>query len=520
MNSQGKHLVAAIFVATLNISIAYAADLPKVRVSDNNRFLVTGDDTPLIWVGDTLWNWYKLRPLELDDYMDKRVAQGFTVIQTQVAALGRSNYNGDYCFGGSDHKDITDPLEPFWQYSDEWIAKIENRGLYAAVGLSWIVNYWNSHGSAYSTTDLYNYGKWVGNRYKDRNNIIWLSINEATTPGSSVAIDKINAVVNGIRDGDTGNKILTIHPLAGTCTSDDFHSVVDFNSWQTARFLAPTQLPFAASARPQKDVPRDFTVWEAITDDYNRSPVKPVIDLEAWYEGGLNDMDYGGSAGQVVATAWHCRRRAYFTVFAGAFGHTYGAWGLWNVDPNWRDVLDYPGGYHMGHLKDLLSLASRPFLKLVPDQSLITSGQSSSYDSHKQAARASDGSYAYIYSSNGSNFSVDLTRLGSDGEKIKAQWFNPRTGDYQGAGGPYDRITSQSFDPPGSPSSGNDWILTMEVRNQTCQDVIDNGLLMMSDISGPEGNPDCYINLYDFAVFADYWLRCNNPQDPECELIY
>jgi len=54
----------------------------------------------------------------------------------------------------------------------------------------------------------------------------------------------------------------------------------------------------------------------------------------------------------------------------------------------------------------------------------------------------------------------------------------------------------------------------------TCQNVIDDGLLMIGDISGTEGTPDCRIDLYDFVVFSEYWLRCNNPQDPECEFLY
>ena len=62
--------------------------------------------------------------------------------------------------------------------------------------------------------------------------------------------------------------------------------------------------------------------------------------------------------------------------------------------------------------------------------------------------------------------------------------------------------------------------LTITVENPTCQDVIDNGLMIMGDLSGPEWTPDCYINLYDFAAFAGNWLRCNNPQDPQCEFPY
>lgn len=30
-------------------------------------------------------------------------------------------------------------------------------------------------------------------------------------------------------------------------------------------------------------------------------------------------------------------------------------------------------------------------------------------------------------------------------------------------------------------------------------------------------NWDCYVNLEDFAIFAQSWLDCNNPNDPSCE---
>jgi len=62
--------------------------------------------------------------------------------------------------------------------------------------------------------------------------------------------------------------------------------------------------------------------------------------------------------------------------------------------------------------------------------------------------------------------------------------------------------------------------VTITAENPTCQDVIDNSLLIAGDFSGPDGIPDCYIDLYDFAAFADYWLRCNDPQDPACDFPY
>ena len=469
--SHGKYLQGAACLFLIAVGSAAGGELPKLRVSDNQRFLVRDDGTAFVWIGDTIWDFHQLTPEQLDEYLDVRASQGYTVIQTQIASYGRNNYRGDWCFGAPMHKDITQPQEAWFQHADVWLEKIEQRGLYAALGLSWIINHWSRYDKAgdpakrFSEGEFYNYGKWIGNRYKDRSNIIWLGLNESTYV--TTLVNKVNAVCRGIRDGDTGNKLLTLHPLAGSRTSDMFGDIVDFNSWQTARCLAPANLPYRFSIPgvddkvSGADVKGTFTVWEAIADDYNRTPTKPVIDLEAWYEGALDDMPVGRTDSR--ATAWHCRQRAYFVIFAGSFGHTYGADSLaWQIKGDgWRKGLYLPGGEDMGHIARLLGAPQRPFLKLIPDQGLITVGQSQSYDSHKQAARGSDGSYAYVYSADGSAFSVDLSRLGTGVAKVSAQWFDPREGTYQAAIGPYNRVIGQAFDPPGVPAADNDWILVL-----------------------------------------------------------
>lgn len=42
--------------------------------------------------------------------------------------------------------------------------------------------------------------------------------------------------------------------------------------------------------------------------------------------------------------------------------------------------------------------------------------------------------------------------------------------------------------------------------------------LMTSDIGGPEGKPDCYVNIYDLWVLAAEWLQCNDPEGEGCSL--
>jgi hypothetical protein len=55
--------------------------------------------------------------------------------------------------------------------------------------------------------------------------------------------------------------------------------------------------------------------------------------------------------------------------------------------------------------------------------------------------------------------------------------------------------------------------VTFDIVSPTCADVISQGLLMAGDISGPDGTPDCRVDLSDVAAMAIDWLRCVDPQD-------
>ena len=62
--------------------------------------------------------------------------------------------------------------------------------------------------------------------------------------------------------------------------------------------------------------------------------------------------------------------------------------------------------------------------------------------------------------------------------------------------------------------------VNIAIEIPSCENVITDGLGIASDISGPDGVADCYIDLYDFAAVAADWLRCNNPADANCEWPY
>ena len=61
--------------------------------------------------------------------------------------------------------------------------------------------------------------------------------------------------------------------------------------------------------------------WRYVNEDYAKEPPKPTLDGEPSYENipqGLHDPK------QPYWTDMECRRYAYWSVFAGSAGHTYG----------------------------------------------------------------------------------------------------------------------------------------------------------------------------------------------------
>ncbi len=113
----------------------------------------------------------------------------------------------------------------------------------------------------------------------------------------------------------------------------------------------------------------------------------------------------------------------------------------------------------MGHLSTFLHGLGNDLLKLRPHQSMILGGQSENYDSHVQAARANDGSYAVVYDAGGGTLQLDLSGL--SGADIRARWFNPRDGQFVDHA---DSVSGTPNETVAAPSAGEDWVLLLDAR--------------------------------------------------------
>lgn len=131
-------------------------------------------------------------------------------------------------------------------------------------------------------------------------------------------------------------------------------------------------------------------------------------------------------------------------------------WLNWNL--LWSEALSHPGAAQVGFMKALF--LSRPFLHLIPDQSLVDPA----YDGprHIRAARDRSGRFAIAYSPYGWPIQIDPATF--SGEAVRAWWFDPRTGTATEIG-TFQKGASMTFDPPGPGHRGNDWVLVIDAAD-------------------------------------------------------
>lgn len=435
---------------------------PRLKVSANQRFLVQENGSPFFYLGDTAWElFHRLNREEADRYLENRASKGFTVIQA-VALAELDGHSDPNPYGHLPLLDL-DPARPavndgpnndYWDHVDYIVAKAESLGLVIGFLPTW-GRYWhdkiNNGKPLFTETNARSYGEWIGRRYREKP-VIWIL-------GGDRSIDSdeqkaiVRAMAQGLRAGDGGQHLMTLHPPGGSGSSKWFHEDdwLDFNMRQNGH--GP-----------------EFTDRYAQTRvDYDRTPRKPVLDGEPIYEDhpvSFNAKSLGHSLAADV------RRPLYWDLFGGAFGHTYGHHSVWQMwTPNrkpinnplqpWFEAIDQPGAAQMQFGRRLLE--SRPFLSRVPDDSIIVTDRVATSvpgaGRYRFAAtRDESGSYALVYAPVGRKFKVQMDKI--SGTQAQAWWYDPRNGQAKMIG-EFPTQGEREFSPPDL-GEFNDWVLVLD----------------------------------------------------------
>ncbi len=337
-----------------------------LKVSENRRFLVKEDNSPFFYLGDT--GWALLQRLDRDEtdlYLRDRASKGYTVIQvmgiSEFDGLTVPNRYGDVPF---EDLDPTRPTEGYFEHVDWVVDRAAELGLHIGLLPTWGDKVgplqWGTGPEVFTPENAAVYGEFLGERYRDKP-IIWV-IGGDRNPTEPRHYATWRAMAEGVKRGDGGRHLMTFHPQGGSSSSAFFHD----DPWLSFNMLQ------SGHAR------RNGANYEMIHQDYTRTPTKPCLDGEPCYEDHpVNWKPEGG-----YFAAYDVRKAAYWALFAGAHGHTYGCNGVFQfwksgqedrfgVLRPWQEAIELPGAAQMQHARRLME--SRPFLQRIPNQGLLAS---------------------------------------------------------------------------------------------------------------------------------------------------
>lgn len=452
LKAMRKNNIICFFILLIVLTQSGIIWADTLKVSENGRFLVYEDNTPFFYLGDTAWElFHRLDRDKADKYLSDRAEKGFTVIQAVILS-GIDGLNTPNAYGDLPliEKNPLKPNEAYFKHVDYVVNKAEKLGLFVGILPTW-GSHWKSNNQGdviFTPENARGYGRFLGKRYKDKP-VIWIL-------GGDQNIDNdterkiIEAMAYGLIDGDGGKHLITYHPRGPGLSSNYFHRAkwLDFNMFQSSHGA------------------HDHDNGLFVEHDYALKPPKPTLDGEARYETIPAGFYFEGFNRQDRFDDYDCRQAAYWSLLAGASGYTYGdnnIWQMWEPGKEpvlsaaipWDQALDHPGAFQMGLVRKLFE--SRPFQKLVPNQSIIKDGPSTG-GGKIRAAVADDGSFAFVYSPRGEKFTIDKSLFNV--KRTNEIWFDPRYGIAYKIHSP-DTKGIQTFTPPTS-GKGNDWILVIE----------------------------------------------------------
>ncbi|CAN5837216.1 glycoside hydrolase family 140 protein [soil metagenome] len=438
--------------------------LPRLKVHPDRRYLVREDGTPFLYLSDTAWELFH-RPTreQVRAYLELRARQNFTAIQAvalaEVDGISDPNAYGDLPLIDKDpaRPAVTPGADPgnsqeydYWDHVDYVVDEANRLGMYVAFLPTWArwlgVNPRDE--KVITVENAQPYGEFLGRRY-GKKGIIWVIGGDRRGDGFE---DVWRAMAKGIAIGVTGREdyesvLMTYHPSGSQTSSTWFHNDpwLSFNMQQTGHGPAATSKP-----------------WEKIAADYERTPVKPVVEGEPLYE----DHPIGfvrGVRENGFSSDNHVRQRAYWTLFAGAAGVAYGHHSVWQMyAPGrrpingplyfWEEAIHRPGAAQMQHVRTLME--SRPMLSRVPDQSLVVDALDG--PERIQAMRAPD--HLFVYTGSGIAFTVNLGKI--SGSQLRGYWYNPRNGTSTEIG-TLENSGTREFRPQYE-GLGSDWVLVLE----------------------------------------------------------
>ncbi|HEX7072360.1 MAG TPA: glycoside hydrolase family 140 protein [Rhodothermales bacterium] len=416
---------------------------PSIALSSDGTYLVDQSGAPVFINGDTAWS-LMAQPTnaQVQAYLDDRQEKGYNVIivsliEALFADNAPANVLGDRPFTGAP---FATPNEAYFARADWIIEQAAARGIslllapaylgYACGGEGWCRRIQEA-----SFETMHSYGRFLGNRYKDHPNIIWL-IGGDTDPFMYNVDEKLEEMVAGIKEFDPDH-LMTAHTGPETSAQEIWGS----RAWLDLNTV------YTYSGR----------TYEQTAVEYRRENALPLFLLETAYEN-----EHG-------STPLSLRASAYHSVLWGArLGHFFGNCPIWPFGTSmaakfcegtdWVAQLDSAGSTTVAYIGNLMRSRRHWLMRPDHEDTVMTRGHGRG-STRAVTARASDGSSVIAYIPTRRRVTMDMTEVA--GSTAQVWWWNPRTNVATSVGA-FPTTGSQTFTPP----DNNDWVLVIDDASQ------------------------------------------------------
>ena len=428
-----------------------------ITLSGNRRYLINSSTgQPVFLVGDDAFDLaVMLSSSQVEAYLSARANLGFNAIW--VASVDNSNQPSPpknyYGYSPFDGADFTNFDPNYWANLDSVVSTASSFGItvflqpfFASNSVEQPDQYYASLLAA-SPATLQAYGAFLGNRYKNANNIVWLLGGDAK-PTDAGVYSQLNILGAAIAAADP-NHLMTFEACE-QCVTNGYNSVSGF---QAAGIAVPSWLSLNWA------YPQYTTTVAAVQNAYTQTPFLPPLAGENFYE-----LEHS-------MTEPELRFEMYTEILSGAYlGRIFGNGAIWSFDapngstcctdgsPTWESQLSSAGSVAQSYQGGLFR--SREHWLLVPDinHNVVTAGYGSGL-TITTAARTSDGQtiIAYIPNGNATTITVDMANITSSTSTVQGWWFNPQTAAATSIG-TFPNSGNQNFTAPDS----NDWVLVLD----------------------------------------------------------
>jgi hypothetical protein len=445
-----------------------AATAYPLKVSTSRRYLVDQKDKPFRIQGDSAQSLItNLTYEEADAYLSDRRAKGFNsvnmnLLEHKFAVNAPANRKGDAPF--LTPSNFSTPNEAYFAFADSIIDLAASKGMLVSLAAMYLgygggdQGWWRVLTNRVNTQSVcYNFGLYIGNRYKERQNILWIIGGDYMPPTGSEGEARLHKFMEGVKAagaaqlwaGDWKNPSLSTDETA-------FASSMDVNAVYTSGMGGHTGMTYGDARRA-----------------YDYTPARPAYLKETGYE----------NEGLIPGDPASVRKYEYWAIFGGATaGGFFGNRDIWEFatarwwssfdfgHSRWQEALDSTGSLDMMRLGQLLD--SVPWYSLIPSgeagmKNLVMEG-GGTYGQldYVTAAATADGKLLLAYippaAKGSSSVTVDMTQLHG---RVRARWFDPTSGNYKEAPNSGTKIGRRSFATPGKNSGGaTDWILVLQTN--------------------------------------------------------